>query len=126
MVTRSRGIPPPSKIDREMPHQVALPNDLCTDRSFTLIRRFIEERGLKCRTRNVTAIWDGGKEELWRLHCFAESEAAAAFLDHFGGVMFDPKRDRENGNVRGTWRRKGAHQRILELGPLSVPEILRN
>ena len=42
MVMRSRGIPPPSKIDREMPHQVALPNDLCTDRSFTLRRQALQ------------------------------------------------------------------------------------
>lgn len=26
----------------------------------------------------------------------------------------------------GVWRRQGAYQRILELGPLSVPEALRN
>ncbi|MGX8007826.1 hypothetical protein ACVDG8_001855 [Mesorhizobium sp. ORM8.1] len=109
-----------------MPQQVALPDDICTDRNFALIGRFLQERGLTCRTRGVTAIWEDGKQELWRLHCFADNEAAAAFLDHFGGVMFDPKRDRENGNVHGAWRRKGAYQRILELGPLSVPDILRN
>jgi len=66
---------------------------------------------------------DDGKQEQWRLHCFTDREAAAAFLDRFGGIMFDPKRDRENGRARGVWRRKGAWQRILNLGPLSVPEI---
>lgn len=95
MVRRSRGIPPPSVIDRDMPHQVALPDDLCTGRSFTLIQRFLGECGTPCRTRAVIAVWDDGKQEQWRLHCFADREAAAAFLDHFGGVMFDPKRDRE-------------------------------
>ncbi|MDG4881971.1 hypothetical protein [Mesorhizobium sp. WSM4884] len=125
MVRRSRGIPPPSIIDRDMPHQVALPDDICTDRNFSLIRRFLQERGLTCRTRAVIAVWQGGKQEQWRLHCFADREAAA-FLDHFGGVVFDPKRDRENGRARGIWRRQGVYQRILELGPLSVPEALRN
>ncbi|RWM39923.1 hypothetical protein [Mesorhizobium sp.] len=126
MVRRSRGIPTPTIIDREMPHQVALPDDLCTDRNYTLITRFLQERCIPCRTRAVIAVWDDGKQEQWRLHCFAVREAAAAFLDRFPGIMFDPKRDRENGRARGVWRRQGAYQRILELGPLSVPEVLRN
>ncbi|TIQ36272.1 MAG: hypothetical protein E5X48_10840 [Mesorhizobium sp.] len=126
MVKRSRGIPTPTIIDRDLPHQIALPDDLCTDRNYTLIRRFLGEHSLTCRTRSVIAVWDDGKQEQWRLHCFAAREAAAAFLDHFGGIMFDPKRDRENGRARGIWRRQGAYERILELGPLSVPEVLRN
>ncbi|MER9501029.1 hypothetical protein NKJ26_17125 [Mesorhizobium sp. M0152] len=77
-----------------MPHQVALPGDLCTDRNYTLIRRFVGERGPSCRTRVVIAVWEDEKQEQWRLHCFADPAAAAAFLDHFGGIMFDPKRDR--------------------------------
>ncbi|MDX8526984.1 hypothetical protein RFM68_21005 [Mesorhizobium sp. MSK_1335] len=109
-----------------MPHQVALPDDLCTDRNYTLIMRFLRERALTCRTRAVIAIWECGKQEQWRLHCFADRTAAASFLDHFGGIMFDPKRDRENGRARGVWHRKGAYERILELGPLSVPDALRS
>ncbi|RWM07969.1 hypothetical protein [Mesorhizobium sp.] len=109
-----------------MPYQVALPDDLCTDRNYTLIRRFLAERGMSCRTRAVIAVWDDGNQEQWRLHCFADHEAAASFLDHFGGLMFDPKRDREKGQARGVWRRQGAYERILELGQLSVPEALRN
>ncbi|BCM19284.1 hypothetical protein [Mesorhizobium sp. J8] len=126
MVRRSRSIPPPSVIDRDMPHQVALPDDICTDSNYTLITRFLRERALICRTRAVIAIWEDGKQEQWRLHCFADREAAAAFLDHFGGIMFDPKRDRENGRARGVWRRQGAYERILKMGPLSVPEALRS
>ncbi|TPI32622.1 hypothetical protein FJ414_21335 [Mesorhizobium sp. B3-1-6] len=109
-----------------MPHQVALPDDICTAYNFTLIRRFLEEQGLSCRTRSVIAIWEDGKQEQWRLHCFADRDAAAAFLDHFGGFMFDPKHDRENGRARGAWRRNGVYQRIFAIGPLNVPEILRN
>ncbi|WP_224547795.1 hypothetical protein [Mesorhizobium sp. CA16] len=126
MVRRSHSIPPPSVIDREMPHQVALPDDICTGRNFTLIQRFLDQEGLSCRIRAVIAVWEDGKQEQWRLHCFADRNAAAAFLDHFGGIMFDPKRDRENGRARGAWRRKGVYQRIFEIGPLSVPEPLRN
>ena len=43
MVRRSRGIPPPSAIDRDMPHQVTLPDDICSDGNFTLIGRFLQE-----------------------------------------------------------------------------------
>jgi len=61
-VRRSRSIPPPSVIDRDMPHQVALPDDICTDRNYTLITRFLRERALICRTRAVIAKWDDGKQ----------------------------------------------------------------
>lgn len=125
MVRRSRSIPAPSIIDREWPHQVALPDDICTDRNFTLIGCFLKERRLVCQTRSVIAIWEDGKQEQWRLYCFAQSEAAADFLSRFGGVEFDPKRDREKGRTRGVWRRHSVYERIFELGPLSMPEILR-
>ncbi|TIM06757.1 MAG: hypothetical protein E5Y62_22200 [Mesorhizobium sp.] len=121
----SRG-PSPARIDREWPYQVALPDDLCTGRSFTLIREFCEERRLTPRKRLVQAIWPDHRYENWRLYCFADEASAQAFLDRFPGVMFDPKRDRENGKAQGVWRRTGEYKRILDLGPLSVPEILRN
>ncbi|UVC17067.1 hypothetical protein [Mesorhizobium onobrychidis] len=47
------------------------------------------------------------------------------FLDHFEGLMFDPRRDRESGKVRGVWRRTGEYTPVLDLGPLSVPDTLR-
>ncbi|MER9316343.1 hypothetical protein NKI31_12655 [Mesorhizobium sp. M0659] len=126
MVRRSRSIPAPSTIDQNWPHQVALPDDICTDRNLTAISKFCQDRGMKFQTRHVQAIWPSGEYVDWRLHCFADAATAQAFLDHFGGVLFDPKRDRENGKVRGVWRRIGRYERILELGPLSVPQILRN
>jgi hypothetical protein len=99
MVKRSRSVPAPSTIDRDMLHQVALPDDLCTGHNFTLIDRFLREHAMVCRTRAVIAAWDDGKQEQWRPHCFADCAAAAAFLDHFGGAVFDPKRDRQNGRI---------------------------
>ncbi|MER8859106.1 MULTISPECIES: hypothetical protein [unclassified Mesorhizobium] len=113
-------------IDRDWPHQVALPDDLCTDRNFTMIAKFCQERGLKHQTRHVQAIWPNGKYETYRLHCFGDAASAEAFLDHFEGLMFDPRRDRENGKVRGVWRRTGEYAPVLDLGPLRVPEILRS
>ncbi|MCV3209584.1 hypothetical protein OHD62_17220 [Mesorhizobium sp. YC-39] len=115
-----------ARVDEEFPHQVALPDDICVGHNFTLIRDFVIERQVPFKTRSVQAVWQDGKYEAWRLHCFADEKAAEAFLHHFGGVSFDPKRDRANGRARGFWRRKDDYKRILDLGPLSVPEILRN
>ncbi|MFC3326180.1 hypothetical protein [Mesorhizobium cantuariense] len=126
MGQRGRSIPTPTAIDRDWPHQVALPDDICTDRNFAIIAKFCDALGVKIQTRQVQAIWSCGKYENWRLHCFADRAAAKVFLDHFCGVMFDPRKDRENGRAMGVWRRSGDYERILELGPLSVPDILRN
>ncbi|RUX96597.1 MULTISPECIES: hypothetical protein [unclassified Mesorhizobium] len=126
MTKRSRATPAPSVIDRDWPHQVALPDDICTDRNFTMIAKFCQDRRLTFQTRHVQAIWTNGKYENYRLHCFSDDAAARAFRDHFDGVTFEPKRDRENGNVKGVWRRTDEYKQMLDLGPLSVPEILRN
>lgn len=126
MVTRNRVAPSPSVIDRDWPHQVALPDDLCTDRNFTLITKFCQDRGITHQPRQVQAIWANGKYENYRLYCFADEASARTFRDHFDGLIFVPKRDRENGKTGGVWRRKDEYKRTFDLGPLSVPEILRN
>lgn len=95
--------------------------------NYTLIDRFCDEHGLDHIKHQVDAAWRGThKRELWRLHCFREKEKALAFQAQFGGYLFDPKRDREGGKVRGAWLREGEYQRMLESGPLSVPAALRN
>ncbi|TPI78511.1 hypothetical protein [Mesorhizobium sp. B2-8-9] len=91
-----------------------------------MIAKFCEERGLKHHTRHVQAIWPNGKYETYRLHCFDDATSAQTFREHFDGMMFDPRRDRENGKVRGVWRRTGDYTPVLNLGPLSMPEILRS
>ncbi|TPJ55015.1 hypothetical protein [Mesorhizobium sp. B2-6-7] len=91
-----------------------------------MITKFCQDIGVKPQIRHVQAIWPSGKYEDYRIHCFANAAAAKAFLDHFGGGVFDPKSDRECKKIRGVWRRTGEYKRILDLGPLSVPEILRN
>ena len=115
-----------SAIDRAYPYQVALPDDICCMHNLAMITEFCRKRGLIHLTRHVTAIWPNGKQEHYRLHCFADLASAESFKDHFGGVMFDPKRNRENGLARGAWHRKDEYKRILESGPLRVPEILRD
>ncbi len=125
-MVRSRSIPPASTIDRDWPHQIALPDDLCVAHNLTLIHEFCVERGYDFWIRHVQAIWPKGKYEDWRLHCFRDPAAAEAFQAHFGGIVFVPDRDRENGRARGVWRRQDEYKRILDQGPLSVPEILRS
>ena len=59
-MTRRSGGPSPTKVDREWPYQVALPDDLCVGPNFTLISEFCRDRGLAHMTRHVTAVWPGG------------------------------------------------------------------
>lgn len=103
-----------------------MPDDLCTQGNLTKIMMFCQDQGIEYQHRQVQAVWPNGKYEDYRLHCFAGAEAARLFREHFSGQMFNPKRDRENGKIRGVWRRTDEYRRILDLGPLSVPEILRN
>ncbi|RUV92921.1 MULTISPECIES: hypothetical protein [unclassified Mesorhizobium] len=74
----------------------------------------------------MQAIWQNGKYEEWRLHCFRDLAAAEAFRAYFGGIVFVPARDREGGRALGAWRREDEYRRILDQGPLSVPEALRS
>ncbi|TWG90293.1 hypothetical protein L598_000700000490 [Mesorhizobium sp. J18] len=126
MSPRNPDRPSPGRIDREWPHQVALPDDICTDRNFTLIRAFCEERGLKHHIRKVQAVWPDRRYQDMRLYCFADRASAELFQARFGGEFFDPKRDREGGRVEGAWKRQGVWTRLLESGPLKVPVILRD
>lgn len=52
-MTRRGGGASPAQIDREWPYQVALPDDLCVDRNYTIISRFLQARGFSCKTRAV-------------------------------------------------------------------------
>jgi hypothetical protein len=111
-------------IERDFPHQVALQNDLCCDRNYSIIADFCRQHGLDHRTRGVTAIFPCGREIAYRVHCFATPAAAEAFRLHFGGEPFDPARDRGKGDARNAWRRTDTWRRILESGPLKLPPIL--
>jgi hypothetical protein len=113
-------------VDRRWPHQVALLDDLCVMNNFEIIRRFCEKRSISPRSPAVTAVWPNRKCETFRLHCFAERADAEAFMAEFGGVLFDPKRDRGKGKMRNAWVRTEEWRRVLESGPLKIPEILAN
>lgn len=111
-------------IDRGWPHQVALLDDLCVWNNFTIVRRFCESLSIAPRSRSVIAVWPNRKQEDFRLHCFAERADAEAFAAEFGGVHFDPIKDRGKGKRRNAWIRTGEWRRVLESGPLKVPDFL--
>lgn len=123
---RTNSKPSPSRIDRDWPFQVALPDDLCVMHNLTLVVDFCSDHDLTDLTRHVTVMWQGHRPEVFRLLCFADLDSARLFQKHFGGVMFDPKRDRHKGKARGAWYRDEPRKRVLESGPLSVPECLRD
>lgn len=123
---RSSGSPSAYRIDCDFQHQVALPDDICTEKNFTLIRRFTEDNGLFFHVRRVLAVWPDRRYQSYRLHCFAERASAELFQGHFGGDFFDPPHDREGGKRQGAWRRQGVFMRLLESGPLKVPAMLRD
>ena len=126
MPGRHRGNLPASFIDRDYPFQVAIQDDLCVAQNLTIIMNFCEEHGLDCKTRKVTATWQGSHHQMtYRLHCFRDLASAELFRSHFSGEMFDPQKDREGGKTHGAWRRADTYHRLVELGPLSVPAILR-
>jgi len=63
MVQRGRSIPASSVIDLDWPHQVVLPDDICTDCDFTVITKFCEDRGMRFQIRHFQAVWQNGKYE---------------------------------------------------------------
>ena len=113
-------------IERELPHQVALPAIFCTFENYEALNAFCHERfGRRPETMTVTAIWEHGGEDDYRLYCFATAEQAREFAAHFGGILFHPKRDREGGRRRGAWRRPGGASLPIMCGPLVLPRFWR-
>ena len=96
----------------------------CGMENYALIRKFCEPLSIAPRCRTVTAMWPDGRAETYRLHCFADQEDALAFIDEFGGVHFDPKRDRGKGKLRSRWVRSDEWQPVTRSGPLRVPTVL--
>lgn len=89
MPKRYHVIPAPSVVDRDWAHQVALPDDICTDRNLTKITKLCQDAGTAYQIRHVEAVWANGKYEDYRLHRFTDAAAAQVFRDHFRGDMFD-------------------------------------
>lgn len=94
-----------ARIRRTLPHQVALPEDLCCMENYDLIAKFCQRFDPPPETLHVIAVWPNRKQAGFRLYCFATREDAEVFATHFEGTHFEPSRDREGGRVNGVWRR---------------------
>lgn len=86
-----------SDIRRNKPHQVALPNDLCCMENYDLLARYCQRFEPRPSTQHVMAKWPNGKQEEYRLYCFASRADADVFAAEFEGIHFDPSKDREGG-----------------------------
>ncbi|GAA2857927.1 hypothetical protein GGQ99_002341 [Aminobacter niigataensis] len=84
-------------IRKNLPHQVALPNDLCCMENYDLLARYCERFEPHPKTLQVTAKWPNGKSEDFRLYCFASRSDAEVFAAEFQGIHFDPAKDRSVG-----------------------------
>jgi hypothetical protein len=73
-------------IDRDWPHQVALPAARCTGANYVTIRLFCE--GLSLCERGHSFYRDDTDITVF---CFAEREHAERFRERFGGEFIDPK-----------------------------------
>jgi hypothetical protein len=85
-------------IDRDWPHQVALPAYRCTGHNYVTIRLFCE--GLSLCTRGHSFRRDDIDMTVF---CFAERAHAEQFKERFGGEFIDPK-------SRPKWPRSRRHR----------------
>jgi hypothetical protein len=91
---RRKGEVSPAQLDREWPHQGALPRSRCVGRQQGEQLK-ASCKGLSLGPRRHAVVID----DIWHnVFCFAKPDDAAAFRERFGGVTFDPKR-RARGQV---------------------------
>jgi hypothetical protein len=86
-------------VDREWPHQVALPADRVKGANNAVIHEFC--RGLSLYPRNHTVRRD---DVTYIVFCFAKPSHAERFRERFGGERFDPE-DRGRGSAWFLWRK---------------------
>lgn len=92
---RRKGELSKGQVDREWPHQVALPEETNV-RDFVAIQAFCE--GLSLAPRGHVFVRD---DRYFIVHCFAEPEHAERFRARWDGEMIEPKdRPRWGGNAR--------------------------
>jgi hypothetical protein len=75
-------------IDRDWPHQVALPAYRCTGGNYVNIHLFCDAERLSLCPRGHSFYRDGTDMNVF---CFAKREHAERFRERFGGEFLDPK-----------------------------------
>ena len=73
-------------IDRQWPHQVALPTNQCMGRDYVTIKLFCEGLSLCPRTHSFRR-----NDADMLVFCFAKRSDAEQFQERFGGDFIDPK-----------------------------------
>jgi hypothetical protein len=123
--SHKRAVSKRARIDRDFPHQVALPDIMCCMENNETLMAFCDELGVDYGTRTVTAVWSPMVQRRYRLYCFPTREAAETFARHFDGIYFNPKRDRKNGSSAGAWHRSDDPTMPERCGQLCVPMFFR-
>lgn len=85
---RRKGELSKSAIDRDWPHQVALPADQVSGRPFVDIQQFCSELSLAPRGHYFRR-----NDRDYVVFCFAKRVNAELFQGHYGGEWFDRKAD---------------------------------
>lgn len=81
-MTRARGQPSRTSIDREYPHQVTVPAGDVGGKNFDLIIVFHAQIGVPQRSRSIF------KDDRWYdIYCFADPQHAVSFQAIFGGEI---------------------------------------
>ena len=86
-----------ARINRDWPHQLALPVEVATGKNYTILDRFC--RGLSVCPRQQH-YWRDGVEHI--AYCFRERSDAEYVQVYFGGESVDP-------NDLGRWSRLNRH-----------------
>jgi hypothetical protein len=69
-----------ARIERERPHQVALPADMCSLENLPVLQDFCRDRFSEhTPTKRVEAVWPDRKQESYLLWCFTIREHAEIF-----------------------------------------------
>src|SRR5258708_11336354 len=98
-MTRRKGELSANRIDREWPHQVAVPANQNTGKNDDIMHEFCRKlslcpRGHTLRRDDVT----------YSVFCFADASHAERFCERFGGERFDPT-DRGRGRAWFLWQK---------------------
>jgi hypothetical protein len=97
---RRKGELSPARIDREWPHQVALPANTSEQDGYKTIHEFCKDLSICSRGHSVF------HEDQWfNFYCFADPGDAEKFMKRFGGERFDPKQ-RGKGSNWARWKKQ--------------------
>jgi len=89
----------PTMVDRDWPHQVALPAHLSLNRGHEMIREFCKDLSLCSRGHSVFH-----DDQWFNVYCFSDRADAEKFLQRFGGEKFDPTQ-RGRGSNWPRWKK---------------------